>query len=247
MTHDDRAEFETHRRTMAARMAEDRATVDATAELYAAADAHDWPYQWDWLGLPIIQMPPDIVALQEIIWSTRPQLVIETGVARGGSLALSASILELLGEGEALGIDIDIRPHNRAAIAAHPLAHRITLVEGSSVAPEVVDKARARAATVERVMVILDPDHSHDHVLAELRAYGPLVTVGQFLVVADTAVEHTPSPAHRARPWGRGNSPGSALRDWLAEGGAASFEPDEFVNAKLLVSASRGGYLCRIR
>jgi cephalosporin hydroxylase len=193
-------------------------------------------------------MPADVVAVQEIVWSTRPQLVVETGVARGGSLALYASILELLGEGEVLGIDIDIRAHNRTAIEAHPLAKRITLLEGSSVAPDVVGAVQARAAAVERVMVVLDSDHSHDHVLAELRAYAPMVSVGQFLVVADTMVEEMPTPEHRPRPWGPGNSPASAVSAWLGERGdrAAEFVPDEVVNAKLLVSASRGGYLRRI-
>ncbi len=249
MTHDDRAEFEVQRRDAAMRMASDAETGAAAAALYTAADAHDWPYQWDWLGLPVIQMPADIVAIQEIVWSTRPQLVVETGVARGGSLLLYASILELLGEGEVLGIDIDIRPHNRAAIEAHPLAGRISLLEGSSVAEDTVDAVRARAATVERVMVVLDSDHSHDHVLAELHAYASLVTVGQFLVVADTMVDEIPTPTHRERPWGAGNSPGSALRAWSAQTNdvAPMFEPDAFVNAKLLVSASRGGYLRRIR
>ena len=247
MSHDDRAEFEEERRAWAGRMAADPPTVAAADALYAKADAHNWPYQWDWLGLPVIQTPPDIVAVQEIIWSTRPDLVIETGVARGGSVALSASILELLGNGEVLGIDIDIRAHNRAAIEAHPLAKRIRLIDGSSLSEEVLQTVRERAAAAERVMVMLDSDHSHDHVLAELRAYSPLVTVGSFLVVADTVVEESPPPAHRARPWGPGNSPRSAMHAWLQEGGDQSFEPDEFLNAKLLVSSSRGGYLRRVR
>jgi cephalosporin hydroxylase len=247
MTGDDREAFEQDRRAWAAEMRADAAAAGAARELYRVADAHNWPYQWDWLGLPVIQMPADIVAVQEIVWSTRPQLVIETGVARGGSLALYASILELIGEGEVLGIDIDIRAHNRAAIEQHPLSRRITLLEGSSIAPDVVDAVRTRAASVERVMVVLDSDHSHDHVLAELHAYAPMVTVGQFLVVADTMVEEMPTPEHRSRPWGAGNSPASALRAWQVETtGGVAFEPDPFVDAKLLVSASTGGYLRRI-
>ena len=243
MSHDDRQEFEAARREAAARMAADEHLRSLADELYRDADAHDWPYQWNWLGLPVIQMPPDIVALQEAIWTARPQLVIETGVARGGSLVLSASVLEILGEGEVLGIDVDIRAHNRAAIVNHPLAPRITLLEGDSLGQPVIGEARSRAAGRERVMVILDSDHSHEHVLGELRAYGPLVTPGQYLVVADTVLEEHPAPAHRARSWGTGNSPGSALRVWLAEHGG--FEVDELLDAKLLVSASRGGYLRR--
>jgi cephalosporin hydroxylase len=245
MTEDDRQEFEATRRQAAAAMAGDEElTTDALA-LNVAADRHDWSYQWSWLGVPVIQMPPDIVALQEIIWETRPQLVIETGIARGGSLILSASILELLGEGEVLGIDIDIRPHNRETIEAHPLAHRITMIEGSSLDEVVIEEARRAAAEVERVMVILDSNHTHEHVLAELRAYAPLVTVGQFLVVADTFVEEIPPQEHRPRPWGPGDNPATALRAWLAE--AEGFEADPFVNAKLLLSASPGGYLRRVR
>lgn len=248
MAADDRDEFEAERRVSARNMAADPDTQAAASRLYEAADAHDWPYQWDWLGLPIIQMPPDIVVLQEIIWTCRPQLIVETGVARGGSLALSASILELLGEGEVLGIDIDIRAHNRGAIEAHPLAKRIRLLEGSSVDDAVLDEVRTAAAAVDRVMVMLDSDHSHDHVLAELRAYAEVVTVGQFLVVADTMVEELPTPEHRARPWGAGNSPASALRAWREEVGddGPVFEADAFIDAKLLVSNSRGGYLRRV-
>ena len=242
---DDRAQFERERREAAARMAGDQELAKAALEVNFAADEHDWSYQWSWLGLPVIQMPTDIVALQEVIWETRPQLVIETGVARGGSLVLYASILELLGEGEVLGIDIDIRAHNREAIEAHPLAHRIRMVEGSSLDKAVLGEVRRTAEAVERVMVVLDSDHTHDHVLAELRAYGPLVTVGQFLVVADTFVEHIPLQEHRRRAWGPGDNPGTALRAWLDE--VEGFEPDPFVNAKLLLTASPGGYLRRKR
>lgn len=242
---DDRARFETDTRDAAERMAADDALAADALALNIAADRHDWSYQWSWLGLPVIQMPPDIVAIQEVIWDTRPQLVIETGIARGGSLVLSASILELIGEGSVLGIDIDIRAHNRTAIEAHPLARRIRMIEGSSLDEEVVGEARRLATEAERVMVILDSDHTHDHVLAELRAYAPLVTVGQFLVVADTFVEEIPAQEHRPRPWGPGNNPATALRAWLDE--SKGFEPDSFVNAKLLLTASPGGYLRRVR
>jgi cephalosporin hydroxylase len=242
---DDRKEFERTKRESAARMAADESLAAKALELNVEADRHDWSYQWSWLGLPVIQMPPDVVALQEVIWETRPQLVIETGIARGGSLVLYASILELLGEGEVLGIDVDIRAHNREAIEAHPLARRIRMIEGSSLDDGVVAQARAAAAEVERVMVVLDSNHTHEHVLAELRAYGPLVTVGQFLVVADTFVEQIPAQEHRPREWGPGNNPATALKAWLDEVNA--LEPDPFVNSKLLLTASPGGYLRRIR
>jgi cephalosporin hydroxylase len=242
---DDRAAFEQERREAAEWMAADEQLAEAALGVNAAADRHDWSYQWSWLGLPVIQLPPDIVALQEVIWDTRPQLVIETGIARGGSLVLYASILELLGEGDVLGIDIDIRAHNREAIESHPLADRIRMIEGSSLDDAVVTDARRAASEVERVMVVLDSDHTHEHVLAELRLYAPLVTVGQFLVVADTFVEQIPPQEHRPRPWGPGDNPATALRAWLEE--TDGFEADPFVNAKLLLSASPGGYLRRVR
>lgn len=245
MSEDDRDRFEATRRQLAAAMAGDEALAADALALNVAADRHDWSYQWSWLGVPVIQMPPDIVAVQEIIWETRPQLVIETGIARGGSLILYASILELLGEGEVLGIDIDIRPHNRETVEAHTLARRIRMIDGSSLDEAVAEEARRAAGAVERVMVVLDSNHTHDHVLAELRAYAPLVTVGQFLVVADTFVEEIPPQEHRPRPWGPGDNPATALRAWLAE--TDGFEPDPFINAKLLVSASPGGYLRRVR
>jgi cephalosporin hydroxylase len=245
VTRDDRSEFEAQKAEAALRMAADAELAENALALNNAADRYDWSYQWSWLGLPVIQMPSDIVVLQEIIWETRPQLVIETGIARGGSLILSASVLELVGEGEVLGIDVDIRAHNRDAISAHPLACRIRMVEGSSLEDEVVAEARRAASAAERVMVILDSDHTQDHVLAELRAYAPLVSVGQFLVVCDTFVEVLPRQEHRPRPWGPGNNPATALRVWLEE--SDGFEPDPVVNAKLLLTASPGGYLRRVR
>jgi len=150
-----------------------------------------------------------------------------------------------VGEGEVLGIDVDIRAHNREAIEAHPLAKRIRMIEGSSLDDDVVAQARAAAANVERVMVVLDSNHTHAHVLAELRAYGPLVTVSQFLVVADTFVEQIPAQGHRPREWGPGDNPATALGAWLDE--VDDFAPDPFVNAKLLLTASPGGYLRRVR
>jgi cephalosporin hydroxylase len=158
---------------------------------------------------------------------------------------LYASILELLGDGKVLGIDVDVRAHNREAIEAHPLAKRISMIEGSSLDDDVVAQARAAAADVERVMVVLDSNHTHAHVLEELRAYGPLVTAGQFLVVADTFVEQLPAQEHRPREWGPGNNPATALAAWLDE--VDGFEPDPFVHAKLLLTASPGGYLRRVR
>jgi cephalosporin hydroxylase len=237
---DDRKSFDAAKRSRAIAMGNDEGVSTQAANLLSAVRTYDWSYQWTWLGLPIIQLPSDIVAMQEIIWETRPQLVIETGIARGGSMALYASILELLGEGTVVGVDIDIRVHNRSALENHPLFGRIELIEGSSVDPVVVNKVAEMAKSVERTMVVLDSDHSHDHVLAELRAYGPLVTTGQYLVVADTIIEQ-PAMEDRVRRWGPGNSPATALRAYLAE--TDRFVKDEPLEAKLLLTSSPGGYL----
>ncbi len=240
---DDRAAFERDKRAWAAKMAEDSALKDAARDLLVRADRHNYSYQWSWLGLPIIQLPGDIVATQEVVWAARPTLIVETGVARGGSLILFASLMELMGEGRVVGVDIEVRAHNRAAIEDHPLAHRIALIEGSSIEPETVAAVRGRIAAEDRVMVVLDSNHSHDHVLAELRLYAPLVTPGQYLIVADTVVEDIPVQAHRPRPWGPGDNPKTALDAYLAE--CDRFERDEYLDAKLLDTANPGGYLRR--
>ncbi|CAN5672722.1 cephalosporin hydroxylase family protein [soil metagenome] len=238
---DDRAEFDAMKLRTALEMAADTELHERALQVSIDADRYSYSYQWTWLGLPIIQMPPDIVATQELIWNGRPQLIIETGIARGGSAILSASILEVIGEGRVVAVDIDIRAHNRAAIEEHPLSRRIDLIEGSSVDPAVVEEVAARASGVDRVMVILDSNHTHEHVLAELEAYAPLVTPGQFLVVADTAVEHIPVQDHRPRPWGPGNSPASAMDEYVSR--FPRFEPDPHLNAKLLMTSTPGGYL----
>lgn len=238
---DDRVQFEEEKRLRAAVMAGDTGLRRKALDVLVDSDRHGWSYQWSWLGVPIIQMPPDIIATQEVIWETRPQVVIETGVARGGSLIFYASILELIGDGRVIGIDIDIRPHNRQAIESHPLAKRIDLFEGSSIDPALVARIAAEIGGAERVMVILDSNHTHVHVLEELRLYAPLVTCGQFLIVADTVVEDIPAQTHRPRPWGPGDNPATALDVFLARD--RRFVRDPFVNAKLLITSSPGGYL----
>jgi cephalosporin hydroxylase len=241
---DDRKSFDDAKTIKAIQMSNDEALSTQAANLLSAVRTYDWSYQWTWLGLPIIQIPSDIVAMQEIIWSTRPQLVVETGVARGGSIMLYAGILELIGEGTVVGVDIDIRTHNRAEIENHLLWDRIELIEGSSVDPRVVDRVAEMAGLVERTMVVLDSDHSHDHVLAELRAYGPLVTAGQYLVVADTVIEQS-AIEDRVRHWGPGNSPATALSSYMTE--TDRFVKDELLEAKLLLTSSPGGYLRCVR
>jgi cephalosporin hydroxylase len=228
-----------------AEMAADPAVARAANELLVRSARYRYSYNFTWLGRPIIQYPQDIVALQEIVWSVRPDLIVETGIAHGGSLVLSASLLELAGgPGEVVGVDIEIRPHNREAIEAHPLGRRIHMIEGSSVDPAVVEQVRARAAGRERIMVLLDSNHTHEHVLAELEAYAPLTSVGSYCVVFDTIIEHLPAGMYPNRSWGPGNSPRSAIDAYRAR--HPEFVVDTTIDHKLLISVAPGGYLKRV-
>jgi len=210
-----------------------------------------YSYNFSWLGRPIIQYPQDIVAMQEILWSVQPDLIVETGIAHGGSLIFSASMLELNAvcggpqDAEVLGIDIDIRAHNRAAITAHPLSKRIKMIEGSSIAPDIVEKVKAIAAGRRRVLVCLDSNHTHEHVLAELEAYAELTSVGSYCVVFDTVVEEMPAEFFGNRPWGPGNNPWTAVREFLKS--HPDFEIDKRIDHKLLISVAPDGYLKRVR
>ena len=235
--------------------AEKRARIDAYGhddEFRALSNAwrvlalrKQYMNNFSWLGRPLIQLPSDAMAMQEIIWAVKPDLIIETGVAHGGSVVLSASLLELLGHGEVLGIDIDIRTHNRQAIEAHPLAHRISLIEGSSTDPAVVAQVRERAAGKARVLVCLDSNHTHEHVLAELEAYAGLVSVDSYCIVFDTFVEDMPADhVWTDRPWGKGNNPKTALREWLQD--HPEFEIDHSIDDRLLVTSAPDGFLKRV-
>jgi cephalosporin hydroxylase len=248
MSHpDDRAQFQAESAALARRMGEDQALFEKSKDLMLDADKYRYSYLWTWLGVPIIQMPADIVALQEVVWQSRPDIIIETGVARGGSVIFFASLLELIGRGKVIGIDIDIRAHNRDTIENHPMAKRIMLIEGSSTDEGVVANVRRTIPNGASVMVILDSDHSRDHVLSELRRYGPLVTPGCYLVVADTMLGHLDpdqTPRSRSKVWLKGDEPLSAVKTYLAE--TDRFEADPVINGKLVVSSSPGGYLrCR--
>ncbi|MDP3085506.1 MAG: cephalosporin hydroxylase family protein [Rubrivivax sp.] len=201
---------------------------------------------FSWLGRPLIQLPMDAMAMQEIIWAVKPDLIIETGVAHGGSLMLSASLLEMLGEGEVVGIDIEVRDHNRQAIESHPLAHRISLIEGSSVDPDVVAQVRALARGKKKVLVCLDSNHTHEHVLAELKAYADLVSVDSYCVVFDTFVEDMPADyVWTDRPWGKGNNPKTAIWEWIKD--HPEFVIDRSVEDRILVTSAPDGFLRRTR
>lgn len=208
------------------------------------ADKYKYTYNFQWLGRPIIKFPSDIVVSQEIIWQVKPDLIIETGIAHGGSIVFSASMMELLGgAGRVVGIDIDIRAHNRREIEAHPMAKRITMIEGSSTAPEVLAQVREIAKGRERVMVFLDSLHTHEHVARELELYAPLVSVGSYLVLPDTFIEHFPKGYYADRPWDVGNNPMTAMRDFLQRN--PNFEIDQETCGKLSITEAIDGYLKR--
>jgi len=205
-----------------------------------------YSYNFRWLGRPIIQHPQDIVALQEIIWDIKPDLIVETGIAHGGSLILSASILELIGEkGRVIGIDIDIRKHNRSEIGRHPMMKRISMIERSSTDPKVVAQVKKLAKGKKRVLVYLDSHHSHDHVLKELELYSPLVSKGSYIIVFDTIAEYLPKGIIVNRPWGKGNNPKTAVDEFLRT--HKNFIADKEIENKLLITCAPGGYLKRIR
>ena len=217
--------------------------VQALARVWLREVArHRYAYNFTWLGRPLIQFPQDMVAVQELIWKVKPGAVVETGVAHGGSLVFSASILALLGgDRRVVGVDIDIRPHNRAAIEAHPLADRIDLIQGSAVDPGTVDRVRAAVAGRAPVLVILDSNHTHAHVRAELDLYAPLVGKGSYLVVMDTAIEDMPAGSFPDRPWNKGDNPKTAVHEFLRTN--PRFRIDKDMDAKLLITVAPDGYL----
>lgn len=223
----------------------------AAKEFMRESTQPKYSYNFSWLGRPIIQYPQDIVAMQELIWGLQPDLIIETGIAHGGSLILWASLLELNAacggpqDARAVGVDIEIRSHNREAIEAHPLYRRITMIEGSSVDPSVLGQVQEAARGRERVLVCLDSNHTHDHVLAELEAYAPMTSVGSFCVVFDTVIEDLPMDMYPDRPWGPGNNPKTAVTEYLKA--HPEFEIDRQMDDKLLISVAPGGYLKRVR
>lgn len=251
--------FEKETQARLAANATDSSLRNTAAAFMRESIRSQYSYNFLALGRPVIQYPQDIVAVQELIWRIKPDLVIETGVAHGGSLILSASMLALLDYCEAvkagrpldpmatrrrvLGIDIDIRGHNRAAIEAHPMSHRIDMLQGSSIAAEMISEVRKRATHHERIMVFLDSNHTHDHVLAELEAYAPLVSPGSYCVVFDTVIEDLPAGMYPNRPWDVGNNPKTAVHNFLSRNN--DFQIDADMDAKLLITVAPGGYLRR--
>ena len=239
----------------------DKTILSLTQKWINGANSKKYSYHYEWLGRPIIQYPQDMVAMQELVWQIKPDLIIETGIAHGGSLVMSASMLALLdlcdgiesrstidpnkSKRKVLGVDIDIRPHNRVAIEAHPMASRIEMIQGSSIEAGVIAKVHAIAANYSRVLVCLDSNHTHEHVLAELNAYAPLTSVGSYCVVFDTIIEDMPAEMFPDRPWAPGNNPKTAVWEYVKT--HPEFEMDKSIQDKLLITVAPDGWLRRVR
>lgn len=269
---DAREQFERECRENISGLGNDQLLKDRAFQWFQHSLQYKYSYNFSSLGRPIIQYPQDMVAVQELVWRIKPDLIIETGIAHGGSLVLSASMLALLDYCEAvergevldpkatrrrvLGIDIDIRAHNRAAIEAHPMSHRIDMIQGSSIATDVIAQVHQIAQAHQRILVILDSNHTHDHVLAELEAYAPLTSLGSYCIVFDTVVEDLPGSMFPDRPWGKGNNPKTATWEYLrrlkeearraADGAPLAFEIDSALESKLLITVAPDGYLRRV-
>lgn len=244
----------------AERMASDKSLQKDAISLFNRVCEYRYSYNFSWMGRPIIQFPQDMVAMQELVWEVKPDLIIETGIAHGGSLIMNASLLAMLDYCDAvesgelidprkpkrrvLGIDIDIREHNRKAIEAHPMANRIDMIQGSSIAPEIVQQVKEYAKNYNTVLVSLDSNHTHEHVLAELEAYASLTSVGSYCAVFDTVVEDMPKELFPDRPWGPGNNPKTAVWEYLKT--HPEFEIDKQIQNKLLITVAPDGYLKRI-
>ena len=234
--------FYTERSSNISKSSKDNELKELSIKWLECSSKYNYSYNFEWMGRPIIQFPPDMIAIQEIIWNVKPDLIIETGIARGGSLIYYASLLELINsDGLVLGIDIDIRKHNKDAILDHPMNKRITMIEGSSIDSDVIQQVKEISKNKKSILVILDSNHSHDHVLKELKFYSPLITSGSYLIVLDTIVEDLPDGFVKNRPWGKGNSPKTAVWEFLKSN--KQFKIDKDIENKLLISVAPDGYL----
>jgi cephalosporin hydroxylase len=223
-------------------MAVDGNIIELSSQFFAKSCEYKYSYNFSWLGRPIIQYPQDIIAMQEIIWQVKPDLIVETGIAHGGSLIFHASLLEMIGgEGQVLGIDVDIREHNRVEIEQHRMFKRIEIIQGSSVDAGIVGEVSRFVAGKQRVLVVLDSNHTHEHVSRELELYSPFVTKDSYLVVFDTVIEDMPEDFFPDRSWGKGNNPKTAVWEFLRH--TDRFVIDEEYNSKLLITVAPDGYL----
>jgi cephalosporin hydroxylase len=240
-----REEFEALRLESAKKMAEDPDLKREALDVLIRSDKYFWIHQSTWFGEPVLNLPQDLFAMQEIIFKTRPKFIIEVGVAWGGGLLFYSTILEVLGGGSVIGIDTYLPEDMKQRINAHPISKRISLLKGSSVDVSMVDQVKAIVGDSREIMVILDSHHTHDHVLKELELYSPFVGMGHYIVCGDTLLEYIPEQTHRPRPWGPGNNPKTALDIFLQKDD--SFQIDKALENKLLFSCNPGGYLRRCR
>ena len=236
--------FQDERNAIIASNRENIALVDAAKQFNVESNKAKYSYNFSWMGRPIIQYPQDMIAMQELIWEIKPDLIIETGIAHGGSLIYYASLMELIGKGEILGIDIDIRAHNRVEIESHPMSKRIKMIQGSAIDEDIIKRVEKIAEGKKTIMVCLDSNHTHDHVLKELELYNKFVSKDSYLVVFDTIVEDMPESMYD-RPWDVGNNPKTAVWDFLKKN--SDFEIDSNIDNKLLISVAPEGYLKRIK
>lgn len=243
---DDRKKFSRDRILRVAKQGKNRLLKNIAFDFMVEATKSKYSYNFEWMGVPIIQYPEDIIAMQEIIWQVKPDLIIETGIARGGSMIFYASMLSLIGKGKVLGIDIDIRKHNRNSIENHTLGKLVTLIEGSSTSPEVLTEVKRQSSSAKKVLVILDSLHSTEHVTEELRLYAPLVTKGSYLIAFDTITDLLPSAIHeKGKPWNTNKGPGLAVKNFLKSN--PNFISDKNIDDKLQISVAPRGYLKRIK
>jgi cephalosporin hydroxylase len=239
---DDEQRFEAEKQAAVAGLAKDGGLRELIQRFYIQQKPYKYTYNWSWMGRPVIQFPQDVLAMQELIWNVRPDLIVETGVARGGSVVFYASMLQLLGgDGLVVGVDVEIRKHNRDAIEGHPMSNRIRLIEGSSTSASVAEQVYGLTKGRSTVMVVLDSDHTHDHVRRELDLYAPLVTKGSYLVVFDTLIDDMPDDFYPDRRWGKGNNPKTAVHDFLKT--TDRFVIDKAFENKLLITVAPDGYL----
>jgi len=232
--------FERRNKKLINKMATDAVLRKLTRSWFEKSSKYEYSYHFKWFGLPIIQFPQDVIALQEIIWNTKPELIIETGIARGGSLIFFASMLEMLGRGKVIGIDIDIRKNNKREIEKHPLFKRIKMLQGSSSDLQLFKKIK-KIAQKKRTMVVLDSNHTHQHVYKELEMYSSLVSKNCYLVVFDSIIEDMPEKFSADRPWGKGNNPKTAVWKFLRKND--HFKIDKEIEKKLLITVAPDGYL----
>ena len=237
-------QFELERAEAIKEMGKDKELRQKSLDWMLHADKYKYTYNYSWMGRPIIKYPNDILILQEMIWNLKPDYIVETGIAHGGSIIFSSSMLELLGHGEVIAVDIDIRQHNREEIEKHPMAKRITMIEGSSVDPTIVNSIKEKVKG-KKVLVCLDSNHTHEHVLEELRMYADMVNVGSYIVCPDTFVEYFPKGYCDDRPWDVGNNPMTALIAFLKEDDR--FIIDKDIDNKLMITEGFDGYLKRIK